>query len=125
MKTEQLTEIVRHGYNLNRIFNTGLDPVELCKKLRRLENKAHYAAEQYCNGAIDSDQWETVVDRTLRSLDKIIGFNKKQIQVFVNGDPRGYALKISEEYVREHNLQIHKDWGGYGILAPEINEKGE
>lgn len=45
--------------------------------------------------------------------------------VFVNLDPRGYALKIDDEYMRAHNLKLHTDMGGYGILAPEINQKGE
>jgi len=36
---------------------------------------------------------------------------------------RGYALKIDDEFVK--GKQIHRDMGGYGILAPEINEKGE
>jgi hypothetical protein len=41
--------------------------------------------------------------------------------IFLNGDARGYALKIQDDYVRDNNLDIHKDWGGYGILAPEFD----
>lgn len=43
------------------------------------------------------------------------------VPVFLNQDPRGYALKIKDNYVRLHGLNIYKDWGGYGIIAPEIN----
>jgi hypothetical protein len=35
---------------------------------------------------------------------------------FINGDPRGYSLKIKEKIYPE----LHQDWGGYGILAPEF-----
>ena len=57
---------------------------------------------------------------------KVIDFaairaRKPLVPVFVNRDPRGYALKIEDEYVRANGLQIHRDWGGYGILAPEID----
>jgi len=41
--------------------------------------------------------------------------------VFINGDPRGYALKINDKYVRENQLRIYSDMGGYGIIAPEFN----
>ena len=34
-------EIKKHGGNLNAIFHTGIEDIELCKKLRRLEAKAH------------------------------------------------------------------------------------
>lgn len=50
---------------------------------------------------------------------------KPLVPVFVNGDARGCALKIEAEYVSEHKLDIHKDWGGYGCIAPEINAEGE
>lgn len=48
----------------------------------------------------------------------------KTVLVFLNRDPRGYALKIDSEYVRAHSLAIHRDWGGYGIIAPEIGPDG-
>lgn len=55
---------------------------------------------------------------------------KPLVPVFVNLDPRGYALKIDDEWVRDqradhrtaYKAAIHQDWGGYGIIAPEINE---
>ena len=41
--------------------------------------------------------------------------------IFVNGDCRGYALKIDDKYIRENNIKLHCDWGGYGIIAPDFN----
>jgi hypothetical protein len=83
------------------------------------------------------------------------------VPVFLNGDPRGYALKIRDEWMhkaqtlrrdgepvytgpdpetwihRNHSfsvahalehegyrlepVQLHRDWGGYGILAPDLS----
>ena len=44
-------------------------------------------------------------------------------KVFINGDPRGYALKIDDKYQdRLHKVGIHRDWGGYGIIAPDFSE---
>ncbi len=42
------------------------------------------------------------------------------VPVFINRDPRGYALKINDEWMTEHDAKLEKDWGGYGLLAPEI-----
>lgn len=46
------------------------------------------------------------------------------VPVFVNLDPRGYSLKIRDEWVREHDAKIHRDMGGYGIIAPDLTEGG-
>ena len=37
---------------------------------------------------------------------------------FVNGDPRGYALKLEPGSVP---FPLHEDWGRYQILAPVID----
>lgn len=116
-------QIEHHGHELNAIFNTGLDNIKLAKKLHSLELKAHNLALDYCNGTnnVTTENWEELSDKILDKVDKVIKFREKNIPVFVNGDARGYALKIQDEYVREHNLIIYKDWGGYGILAPEFD----
>jgi len=123
-KDRMREQILQHGFKLKRIFIVGdhIGPVELAKKVHRLEAKAHRIAEDYCNGIIDnefeSDRQEHSV---MKSLDKILNYKAQGIPVFFNGDPRGYALKINDAYVKEHNLDIHRDWGGYGILSPEFN----
>lgn len=44
---------------------------------------------------------------------------------FINGDPRGCALKIDNETAEGAALisaaGLHRDMGGYGILSPEID----
>lgn len=122
MKTEQKNKIIAHGENLNRIFNTGIEPLALCKKLHRLETKTHKAATDYCNGVIDCEQWEIVCGKIEQQLDKILHYTARKVYVFINGDARGYALKISDNWMVKHpKIRLHQDMGGYGIICPEIN----
>lgn len=44
------------------------------------------------------------------------------VPVFLNRDPRGYALKIDDEWMRKHDAKLYRDWGGYGIIAPDIDK---
>jgi len=127
MKKAQLEQIIKHGENLNAIFNTGLEPLVLCKKLRRLENKAHKLALDYCNGenGVNTENWEIKQAPILAAVRKILfskGFDNSPLQwsIFINGDARGYALKIKDSVVRNRNLNIYCDMGGYGILAPDL-----
>ena len=124
-KKEMLySRITRHGQNLKAMFNLdpNLDPVKLCKRLFRLENKAHRLAVDFCNGVIDQLEWDQKADQILTKVETILN-NKKVL--FCNGDARGYALKIDDEYtryIRSCNINIHRDWGGYGIIAPDFRE---
>ena len=128
-KREQLEERIRkHGESLLKIFPDAQerDPVKLCKKLCRLERQGGAVALRLCNGpayAVGEDDKAT--DAILLKVNRLLG-NVREYQpktlvpMFVNRDPRGYALKIDDEYVRAHSLDIHTDWGGYGIIAPNL-----
>jgi len=114
--------IEQHGLALNAVFNTGIDPVTLCKKLFRLENKAHQLSTDYCNGVIDDEEWDAKTGQLLALLDKTINFTGHKIPVYVNGDARGYALKIKSEWMAAHNRPLVTDMGGYGLIAPDLTE---
>jgi len=140
--------IEQHGANLNAIFNTGLDNVKLCKKLLRLERQAHHATTCLCNtNTLDrleltrqeengihqatEEEQDAFFEAILAKVRKVLcctketfpgQFNPECFPVFINHDPRGYALKIKSEYVKDHNLKIHQDWGGFGIIAPDFTE---
>lgn len=134
-KEKMYQEIEKHGENLNRIFNTSKDNIALCKSLRRLETKAHRATTCLCNTntltllelnkytgydvkqATEEEQ-DKFFDKITKSLEKILGKNDA---IFINFDPRGYALKIKDSYIKENNLKIYQDWGGYGILSPDFS----
>lgn len=130
---KQMTEnIVKHGERLNAIFNTGIEPIELCKKLIRLERKANHAATCLCNTNtlqyMDHPRPWTLKQATEEEQDKffndiykkvvkILG-EKAEDLIYINMDPRGYSLKIKSEKAKD--LNILTDWGGYGILAPDF-----
>lgn len=116
-------QIQQHGENLNAIFNTGIEPIALCKKLRRLELKATYWTTLACNTGND---YEVELGKILTAAKKILFpdvFNSNQDlykSVFINGDPRGYALKVNDKHMRLADLRLYQDWGGYGIIAPDF-----
>ena len=148
MNAKTLEAVTRHGETLLRAFPnaTEKNPVALCKKLRRIETVANRGATAYCNGetfraygreflfgkqetAWDSFTYEVsrrVNERTLGNFTN----DTDALPVFVNGDARGYALKIQDVWTRGFNAKqyaaklpaLHTDMGGYGILAPDLNQ---
>ena len=38
----------------------------------------------------------------------------------INGDPRGYAFKFTQEFTNENIENMYRDFGGYGIVAPDF-----
>jgi hypothetical protein len=119
-KDRMCQAIQKHGEKLNTIFNTGINPIDLCKKLRRIEAAQDRANVNYCNGTIDSDQFDAQREKTLVAVKKVLG---GKIPIYINSDPRGYALKIDDQIVRDQNIDIMTDWGGYGIVAPDLSEE--
>lgn len=111
--------IEKHGRALLAIFPdaTERDPVKLCKKLRRIEASAHNHVERRCNEDVPESEHNRFTAMTRNKLAKLLSSDR----VWLNGDPRGYALKIDLEPGEE----LHRDWGGYGIIAPDLMEGGE
>jgi len=110
--------IKKHGDNLKAMFNLNIDSIKLCKQLFRLENKAHKLATDYCNGVVDGDSTEIESQKILSKVATILKTNT--FNMFFNFDARGYALKFFENFSKDK--PIHKDWGGYGIIAPDFRE---
>jgi hypothetical protein len=122
-KQRMYDQIRQHGENLKKIFflRDSVDPVKLCKQLRRIELKGNRLATDLCNGIIDQDKFDAEKDKIANKLRHILEIPfLKYAGVFFNSDPRGYALKIESDRVRDFNLNIYRDMGGYGILAPEF-----
>jgi hypothetical protein len=124
-KERMYQRIEKHGADLNRMFQTKLDNVTLCKKLRSLELKAHRLAEDYCNGvnSVDSENWDSLCKPILDKVNRILNAENADVKIFLNGDARGYALKIKFDNTDARRHEVYCDWGGYGILAPEFNGK--
>lgn len=111
-----------------------MDAITLCKKLRRLENEAHNLATDYCTGenGINTENWEDKIAPVMQKVYKLLNngvYNddrphQKKVPIFLNGDCRGYALKINSSYVKllqGAGKNIHTDWGGYGIICPDFS----
>ena len=123
-KASMYEAIRQHGENLLALFPKAKerDPVELCKKLRRLEAAAYAIALRACNGPNyeDPEEEERLTDGVLAKVDEILGNQSGSVPLFLNKDARGYALKIPDDWMRGHPSALEKDWGGYGLIAPEI-----
>lgn len=122
-KQERDERILKHGLALKRIFPATADigPVTLVEELQALEREAHRSAERECNDPnYTPEQIRRKEASIVKRLEALLGIEASGVPVFLNSDPRGYALKIKDGYVREHKLDIDRDWGGYGILAPEF-----
>lgn len=75
-----------------------------------------------CKRGIERDNCSTC-EGTGHVIDfKAIRNRRPLVPIFINRDPRGYQLKIDDAYAA--GLVIHKDWGGYGIIAPDIDKHG-
>jgi hypothetical protein len=117
-KKELYENITAHGNNLKKIFklDNSIDSVKLCKSLLKLEKKAHELALVYCNCGVLN---QGLVDEILKKVSKLLNL-ENEYPVFFNGDARGYALKITDDFCKDK--EIFKDWGGYGIIAPDFRE---
>lgn len=88
---------------------------DLYSKLKRLENQANKICVLECNGEINEFKADAILSKIKA---KVCALLPELKTVFINGDPRGYSLKIKESEAKE--IGIYQDWGGYGILAPEF-----
>ena len=119
-KERMYNQIDQHGQRLNNLFNTNINNVELCKKLFRLENRVHRLAEDFCNGYIQYEEFDKDSDIYIEEVANILGTEESNI--FINGDPRGYAIKFTQEFTNENIKNMYRDLGGYGIVAPSFSE---
>ena len=123
-KIEMYARIKKHGEDIKKIFSlpADTDPIKLCKKLRQYEIKAQRVQDIHAAGKYEEAAREEallLVGLVILTLKQTSG---NEFGIFINRDQRGYALKIPSEIVKEKNLTIHKDWGEYGIIAPDLNE---
>ena len=118
-KKEHIKDLIK-VFNLNR----NIDLITVYNKLRRIEAKAHKLMEDRCNGLNETEEeHERKNQEILNKLDFYLKFKEQKIPVFLNGDPRGYALKIEDDFIRkkrEEGINFHTDMGGYGIISPDL-----
>ncbi len=121
MNTDLRSKITSHGTKLLAMFPhaTEADPVKLCKALRRIESAAASVSLRACNtGPSVTDKEDAAI---LNRVDKLLNFRMDGVPVIFNKDPRGYALKIDDAWMRKHSVNnLEQDWGGYGLIAPDF-----
>lgn len=125
-KDERAAWIARRRENHHRALETlayqvncNTPGLALWRQLRRIENWFTVYSTRYCNGDIDTDAFEQAKEQAHKRLSKVFGGRIPE-GVFLNSDPRGCALKLDNEQVQIPQ-GMETDWGGYGILAAEIN----
>jgi hypothetical protein len=108
---------------------TGL---QIWRALRKVEHVAHAAATAYCNGDAFTLAGQRYDDFRANGCDAFDAIKRDHIKpavarafggvipegFFVNGDPRGMALKLRAEHVP---AGMATDWGRDGLLAAEID----
>jgi hypothetical protein len=135
MKTPEhvINERNRHNAALLSLANNlnphnRLSGLQIWRKLRRIESLASKAATAQCNGESyggqpfrDDDQWEAFKAEIENKVAAVFGGTLPK-RFFVNGDPRGYALKLDcdEKNQPATKFDLHQDLGRYQILAPDI-----
>lgn len=117
----------RHIATLAKMYNlNGAQAEELFNSLRRLECKLHRLMETACNRELTSKE-EKDLERLKQRATLLTAVSASPHTplpgLMFNTDPRGYCIKIKTEQaaaLRSIGVNIHTDWGGYGILAPEF-----
>ena len=118
IKAVNAPQFIKHLEIVSKL--SGVDypyPFDIVGELVRLENRANRICTMQCNGEGDSEKLDIQLSKIEQKVLKLIP-NLNKDSFFINGDPRGYSLKIKEEEAIK--LGIYRDFGGYGILAPEF-----
>ena len=124
MKTKNSDQFFRHVCNLQTLAGVSSyhEALMIYKRLHRIEARLNRIFTNECNGTVEitEEQEEKRDAKILKELRSLLPGLKT---IFLNGDPRGYALKIKpeeREELRNKDINLYSDWGGYGILAPEF-----
>jgi hypothetical protein len=112
-----------------------LSGIQIWRKLCEIERLAHAGAEAYCNGEnirlvwplfgprdydfrTDENAWDSLTSVAKDCVRRVLGCVPSGF--FVNGDARGYALKLDPDSATIPQ-GMHTDWGRNGILAARID----
>lgn len=111
---EALEKLARHyGHKING--------EKALKALRRLDLSVNRISTDVCNGDRPQNALNAKVGAAKKTVLRVLGFLPEGL--FVNTDPRGYSLKIDDNIERTvhfpNGINLHRDIGGYAILAPE------
>lgn len=115
-----------HHAALAKLAGGNVDGLKLWRKLRAIERALYTVCERYTNGECDLRAWEKAKASGRIALHVAFGGEIPK-GVYINGDPRGHMLKLDCGSAGEPGVPIpegmERDWGGDGLLAPEITEE--
>jgi hypothetical protein len=123
-KRRKIAELTRHYQALQRLYDLcgggKSNGRAISSRLLSLEHTATRFTTMLCNGEGDesnNEQQLTAIEKRVNAI-----FNNNLKGFLINRDPRGYALKIDDAILKANysECNLHRDMGGYGILAPEI-----
>lgn len=107
----------RHIQALGKLFGNNVpNPYATYEICLKAEKEAHRMMTKSCNGEISDEKLEKWEEKFLKRLTKNLGVKEMPDGFFINGDPRGYALKMKEGTFEG----LSTDFGGYGILGAEF-----
>lgn len=113
---EEAEEVQKYAYSV-----TG---EEVYQKLCRIEAKAHRQQERECNGETTEEQAQKADERTRKQVAELLPrLESLRLKFYINGDPRGYTLKIDaadQPRLIALGFSTYTDFGGCIILAPEF-----
>lgn len=97
------------------------DVQKVAARIQVIERRNHSKACAYCNEPQTESwlaRWNAQKEKDLAEIARMLP--KTTGLLFINQDPRGYALKIDNEKpgARDviHAARVATDWGGYGLL---------
>lgn len=122
MNAKTLEAVTKHGNALLAAFPnaTEKDPVALCKKLRRIETAVSRWTLQACNGPeLPEGKLDEECKKAVQRVAELLGLRRVEIglkpsdplfgfSMFINRDPRGYALNLSSEWTRQYNDSVRR-----------------
>lgn len=99
----------------------GVDGESIYLQLRKIEKKLTKLHEKACNVPVAEITIDKAHDVATLEIKRI--FNSVPEGLYINTDPRGYALKIDDVVFKcaYLGISLQTDWGGYGLLAPDLN----
>lgn len=127
MQTLTRTEIAKSQKQKHLIWLKSIGyKIDTMYGLYGLERQAHRLAEEWCDSDMDQSELRRREAKISEHVMQLFG-GKLPRGFQINLDPRGYALKIDDHVMKEHDQEYQRqgwwpytDWGGYGILAPEF-----
>lgn len=114
-------QIAEHISNVNKLLNAKLNRAGY-DFLLQLEEVSHKQCESWCNVGYTDDERDDFEKLVFKLICDVLHIDGHEAIIF-NGDPRGYALKVCDDFVRKSTVNIYRDMGGYGILVPNFAEQ--